>query len=217
VKPTGDPRIDDSKHTVIVGSDEVGIGAWAGPAVICAVAVPRDWTDPRVKDSKKLSEKQREALYEEFWKPEGFPMSVVIVEPSVIDEKGVWPCLIEAHYDATHGMGDRLVDEPLIVVDGKISVKGTIALPKADNLIPAVALASIIAKVTRDRIMVKLDKQYPGYDFSKSKGYGVPKHQAALNKLGPCPAHRRSYEPVARAAANLESPQEDEGWILDDY
>lgn len=215
MRPTGDPRIDASTAKTVVGSDEVGFGAWAGPLVVAAVAVPRDWSDPRVKDSKKLSERQREALYEEFFKPKGFPMSIVIVESQIIDEKGVWPCLVEAHYDATHGIGDRLVDEPLIIVDGKISVKGTIALPKADNLVPAVALASIIAKVTRDRIMVKLDKQFPGYDFSSSKGYGVPKHQAGLEKLGPCPIHRRSYEPVARAAANLESSQE--GWILDDF
>lgn len=214
MRPTGDPRIDNSSASVIVGSDEVGFGAWAGPLVVAAVAVPRDWTDPRVKDSKKLSEKRREALYEEFWKPDGFPMCVQVIEPEVIDERGVWACLTQAHYDATHGMDDRLVYEPLIIVDGKIPVEGAIALPKADNLVPAVALASIIAKVTRDRIMIELDKQYPGYDFASSKGYGVPKHQAALNKLGPCPTHRRSYDPVARAAANLES---DLPWILDDF
>lgn len=214
MKPTGDPRIDESKHTVIVGSDEVGFGAWAGPLVVAAVATPRNWSDPRVKDSKKLSERQREALYEEFFKPEGFPMNVVIVEPSTIDSRGVWSCLVEAHYDATHGMNDRLVDEPLIIVDGQVPVEGGISLPKADNLVPAVALASIIAKVTRDRIMVKLDRQFPGYDLSSSKGYGVPKHQSGLEKLGPCPIHRRSYEPVARAATNLEDSQ---GWILDDF
>ena len=213
MRPTGDPRIDDSKHTVIVGSDEVGYGAWAGPLVVAAVAAPRDWTDPRVKDSKKLSERQREALYEEFFQPESFPMNVVVVPPETIDEKRVWTCLIEAHQEAARGTFWRLVYEPLIVVDGKIPVPGAIALPKADNLVPAVALASIIAKVTRDRIMVELDRQYPGYDFAGSRGYGVPKHQAGLNKLGPCPAHRRSYEPVARALRNQESS--DEGSYLD--
>jgi len=213
MKPTGDPRIDLSTHSVIVGSDEVGLGAWAGPLCVAAVAVPRDWTDPRVKDSKKLSARQREALYQEFWTPEGFPMRVELIEPEVIDEKGVWACLIQAHHDATHGMGHRLVYDPLIIVDGKIPVEGATSLPKADSLVPAVALASIIAKVTRDRIMVDLDKQYPGYGFAKHSGYGVPEHQAALDRLGPCPAHRKSYDPVARALR--KTPQED--WsILDD-
>lgn len=214
MKPTGDPRIDLSNHSVIVGSDEAGYGAYAGPLVVAAVATPRDWTDPRVKDSKKLSERQREALYEEFWKPEGFPMNVVIVEPADIDEKGVWPCLIQAHFDATHGMGHRLVYEPLIVVDGKIPVQDAISLPKADTLVPACSLASIIAKVTRDRILIELDHTYPEYGFAQHKGYGVPEHQAALDRLGPCPAHRRSYDPVARA---VRQSIPEEGWsILDD-
>jgi ribonuclease HII len=215
MKPTGDPRIDLSTHSVIVGSDEAGFGAYAGPLVVAAVAVPRDWTDPRVKDSKKLSESQREALYEEFWKPEGFPMCVEIVEPSEIDTRGVWTCLLDAHYKVTHGMGHRLVYEPLIVVDGNLPVPDAISLPKADNLVPACSLASIIAKVTRDRIMADLDKLYPEWGFGKHKGYGVPEHQAALDKFGTCPAHRKSYEPVARAIRETTPHQED--WsILDD-
>jgi len=91
-----------------------------------------------------------------------------------------------------------LVYEPLTIVDGKIPVEGAIALPKADLLIPAVSLASIIAKGTRDRIMTELSKVHPGYGFENHFGYGTPEHQAALEKLGPCSIHRRSYAPIAR-------------------
>lgn len=213
MNPTGDPRIDESTHSVIVGTDEAGFGAWAGPLVVAAAAVPRDWVDPRVKDSKKLSERQREALYEEFSKSDQFPISWVIVEPAEIDEKGVWNCLIRAHAEAAKGTLWRLAYEPLHVVDGKIPVEGGISLPKADNLVPAVALASVFAKVTRDRIMVELDKKYPGYDFAKSRGYGVPKHQLGLKELGPCPVHRRSYGPVA--ASELPSEPK-EAWAFFD-
>jgi len=215
MRPTEDPRIDGSTATIIVGSDEVGFGAWAGPLVVAAVAAPRDWTDPRVKDSKKLSERQREAVYGSFY--DTWPKAVVLVSSTEIDHQGVWKALLAAHLEAIHRVRTQITVEPLVIVDGNLNIEGTIALPKGDQLIPAISLASIFAKVTRDRIMVELDKTYPGYDFAKSRGYGVPKHQAALNKLGPCPAHRRSYEPVARAATNLESPQEEEGWILDDY
>ena len=103
-------------------------------------------------------------------------------------------------------------------MDGNLPVPDAISLPKADNLVPACSLASIIAKVTRDRIMVELDKLYPEWGFKQHKGYGVPEHQKALDKFGVCPAHRRSYGPV-RQALRYEADSEEalKDWsILDD-
>ena len=195
---TGHPQIDDAPQALILGSDEVGFGAWAGPLVVAAVAVPRDWTDPRVKDSKKLTERQREAAYGAF--KDSYPSALVIVSAEVIDQKGVWEALREAHQDAIRLVLDQCLVQPLIVVDGNLDIPDAVALPKADQLVPAVSLASILAKVTRDKIMLDLDQKYPGYAFAKSKGYGTQAHQAGLERLGPCPEHRRSYEPVARLA-----------------
>ncbi len=110
----------------------------------------------------------------------------------------------------------RLPCLPLVVVDGIVDPeleKGltyaprVFCLPKADSLVPAVALASIIAKVTRDRMMVEWDKKYPGYGFAHNSGYGTPEHQEALGKLGPCPIHRTQYAPVHRAMTEMRSPE----------
>ena len=215
MKTTGDPRIDESRAGTIVGSDEAGFGSWAGPLVVCAVATPRGWVDLRVKDSKSLSAKKREALYEEFWKADGFPMAVEVVPASVIDEKGVWRALTEAHEKVIEDTFFRLSEEPLVIVDGNVPTTRGICLPKADTLVPAVSLASIIAKVTHDRVMLEVAKKYPEYNFSSNMGYGgCKKHRAALDTLGPCPEHRQSYDPVKRAVR--EKSAESEWSILDD-
>ncbi len=94
--------------------------------------------------------------------------------------------------------------DTLVIVDGfkgqeaRFGIPGLIGLPKADDLIPAVSLGSIIAKVSRDRYMVEMDKKYPGYGFAKNSGYGVPEHQAGLARLGVCDIHRRSYAPIRK-------------------
>lgn len=217
MKQTGNPDIDRSQAQTVVGSDEVGYGAWAGPLVVAAVATPRDWFDARVKDSKKLSEKTRERLYTEFFGK--YPTSVKIVTPTQIDEMGVWKALIYAHEEAIKGVLLRCADKPLVVTDGNVPVTsgGAISLPKADDLVPAVSLASIIAKVTRDRIMAELAFEYPGYGFARHKGYGTPEHTMFLTQKGPCPAHRLSYEPVSRAKATTTPEGEPDLWdILDE-
>lgn len=205
MKPTGNPKIDGSRAATVIGTDEVGYGAWAGPLVVAAVATPRDWFDPRVKDSKKLSEKVRETLYAEFWKAD-FPMSVQMVEPAQIDEMSVWKALIFAHNAAIKDLLLRCSDKPLVIVDGNVPTEVGFSLPKADDMVPAVSLASIIAKVTRDRIMVKLADTYPGYGFARHKGYGTPEHQLSLSTKGPCPAHRMSYSPVSSAKGGGDEP-----------
>lgn len=201
---TGIPEIDNARATCIVGSDECGYGSLAGPLVVCAVATPCDWPgEPDVMDSKDLKSRlRREAVYERHFKPDGFPMNLVVVEPEEIDAKGVRNALKEAHRKAVEGTFWRLAYPPIIVVDGNMDcgIEGAHYLPKADSLVPAVSLASIIGKVTHDRIMVELDKKYPGYGFAQHVGYDTPQHREALNRLGPCPVHRRSYSPVRHAA-----------------
>jgi ribonuclease HII len=119
-----------------------------------------------------------------------------------IDEIGVGEALIQAHRKALEGLLAQCKGTCLIVVDGfqygtgSLNIPGSIGLPKADALIPSVSLASIIAKVTRDDMMVQAAQMYPGYSFAKNVGYGTKEHAEALKKLGPCPIHRRSYQPI---------------------
>lgn len=208
---TGIPAIDEAKATCIVGSDEVGLGAWAGPAVVCAVAAYCEWSDPDVTDSKKLTRKARERIYEKYWSDEKLVISLCVVPVEDIDRMGVHRAVLDGHRQAIEGTYFRLVYTPVVVVDGNQApeVPGAICLPKADALVPAVSIASIIAKVFRDRLMIALDKEHPGYDLASNMGYGTPKHQAGLAKLGVSPIHRRSFAPIARylegdAAADVD-------------
>jgi len=190
---TGIPEVDNARATPLVGSDEVGFGAWAGELVTCAVASPCDWDphDPLVRDSKTLSPAQREEVYARYFNLEAEEEHKLVISPYAIEiceinEYPIHACLKRAHRDAIAGTFWRLPCLPIVVVDGIVDPeleKGltyapkVFCLPKADSLVPAVALASIIAKVTRDRMMVEWDKQYPGYDFASNKGYGTPRHQ----------------------------------------
>jgi ribonuclease HII len=208
---TGIPAIDDARNTCICGSDEVGLGAWAGPAVVCAVAAFCEWFDPEVTDSKKMTRKARERIYEKYWGDDRLVISLVVVPVEDIDKVGVHRAVLDGHRQAIEGTYWRLVYPPVVVVDGNQApeVPGVICLPKADLLVPAVSLASIIAKVTRDRLMADLDKQYPGYDLTSNCGYGTSKHQLGLARLGVSPIHRRSFAPIARllegnAAADVD-------------
>lgn len=201
---TGNPQIDNSTAEWVVGSDEVGYGPWAGPLLVVALALPRDWEDPwGVTDSKKLTKAKREKITKAvLLQPPAF--SEVWVGHREIDEKGVYKCLLEAHKKALSSVLEFIPGNPLVVVDGfpqgagAIGVPGAIGLPKADLLVPSVSLASIIAKTRRDALMTAYDKVYPGYNFGKHSGYGVPAHQEALAKLGPCDIHRKSYAPIAK-------------------
>lgn len=214
---TGIPEIDDAKATPLVGSDEVGFGSWAGELVVCAVATPCDWDpkDPEVRDSKTLSEVQRERVYNRYINDERLVISPSIIPVEDINESSIHACLKFAHREAIAGTFWRLPCTPIVVVDGIVDPQfenlsyppKVFCLPKADALVPAVALASIIAKVTRDRMMVAWDKKYPGYGFNSHKGYGTAQHQAALKKLGPCPIHRTQYAPIARAMKEMRSPE----------
>lgn len=204
MKPTGNPLIDESTAEWVVGSDEVGYGAWAGPLVVCAVALPRGWSEKGVGDSKKVSKTERVRIATRFVKETPVLYHLVKASNDEIDQEGVATVLPQCHRMALEGILKKVKGEPLIIVDGfkhgtrSIGVPGAIGLPEGDGLIPAVSLASIIAKVTRDMMMVEMSKQYPGYFFADHKGYRSEDHEDALRRLGPCAIHRKSYAPIAR-------------------
>jgi len=181
----------------VVGVDEAGRGPLAGPVVVAAVALPPELVVPGLYDSKQLTARQRERLYAQLTTLAGVAIGLAVIDVATIDRVNI--------LRATH-LGMRQAAEQLapdfILVDG-LPVPG---LPCASrNLVhgdarcASIAAASIIAKVTRDRLMVQAETDYPGYGFARHKGYGTAEHLAALQRLGPCPLHRRSFAPVAAA------------------
>ena len=149
-------------------------------------------------------------IYERFKDHVQVAIGIGVVTAAEIDELGVDKAQAIAQAKAVLGTFDRLVYPPFVVVDGinppalnPSDAEKVMCVPKGDALIPAVGLASIIAKATQLRTMREFDATYPGYGFSKHAGYGTKEHKAALVKLGPCPIHRRSYKPVREAAKGL--------------
>ncbi|MGC3991021.1 MAG: ribonuclease HII [Chthoniobacteraceae bacterium] len=183
---------------IIAGIDEAGRGPLAGPVVAAAVILPLEFQHASLNDSKQLSEKQRDFIYSELLALDGIYWAVSIVEPEEIDRLNILRASHEAmrraFFALTHPPDHVLIDglpvHPFPCVQT--------ALVKGDSLSLSIAAASVIAKVTRDRLMVEADAQYPQYGFAKHKGYGTPHHLEALSTHGPCPLHRRSFSPVAQ-------------------
>lgn len=187
--------------THIVASDEVGYGALAGPLCIGVVCVPVTWK-PLVglTDSKKLSWDELTRLTEEFYTygraTPDVGGTVHTYDVEMIDRMGVGKLLPWAHESGISDMVAfcrRLGGTPFAIVDGNMKIAGAFSLPKADLLVPACSMASVIAKVHHDKLMEAFDQQYPGYDFANSVGYNSPEHIAGLERMGPCAIHRRSY------------------------
>ena len=178
--------------SLICGIDEAGRGPLAGPVCAAACILPAGLVIEGLNDSKKLSEKRREALYETIT-AEALAWAVCLVDEKTIDEINI----LQATYRAMRGAVQQLPIKPeLCLVDGNRDPG--LGLPtrtviKGDASCASVAAASILAKVTRDRLMVEYDKQYPGYGFAVHKGYGTKAHYAAVAGLGLCPIHRRSF------------------------
>ena len=199
-------------HDFICGSDEVGYGSWAGPLVVCAAIVARDWVPPAlVRDSKQLTPARRESAFESIVGT--VVHHLVAVEVEEIDRRGVGTVIIEAHLKALLGAIEAhkalgLGGKVLTIVDGSLPIHGATCLPKADALVPAVSAASIIAKVTRDRHMKQMDVKYPGYSFASNSGYGTQDHREALDRLGVTPIHRKSYAPIAALTTTDNQPRE---------
>ena len=180
-------------YKAICGMDEVGRGPLAGPVVVAAVVMPleADKLIDGVDDSKKLTEKRREALYDKILAV-AKAVSVIKVEPAEIDEINILNATKKAMRQAVEEIKDKA---DIAFVD---AVKLDLPLPevaiiKGDAKSYNIAAASIIAKVYRDRLMLEYDKEYPAYDFASNKGYGTAKHIAALKEYGATPIHRRSF------------------------
>jgi len=187
-------------YTRVAGLDEAGRGAWAGPVCAAAVILPLDRTNlldllTGVRDSKQLSPARREMLLPRIL---GVAEAVGVgwATPAEVDEVGIVPATRQAMARAVawlDGRVDALLVDYVRLPDLTLPKR---ALPKADVHCLSVASASVVAKVTRDRLMVVLDGDFPGYGFARHKGYGTPQHREALARLGPSPIHRMSWRPM---------------------
>ncbi|MGI8755324.1 MAG: ribonuclease HII [Acidimicrobiales bacterium] len=179
-------------HDVVVGMDEVGRGSWAGPLTIGAAVLPHDRRVNKVRDSKALTEREREALFDRIagW---CVAWSVGHASFAECDELGMSEAQRLAARRAIGGLG---VQPDRVLLDGNWDFVGggnTRMIVRGDATCLSISAASILAKVTRDRIMRAEDEHYPAYDFAWNKGYPCPRHKQALRGLGPSPIHRRSW------------------------
>lgn len=180
------------EYGVVCGIDEVGRGPFAGPVVAGAVILPEDSQILYLNDSKKLSEKKREALYDEIME-KAVATGIGMVSPQRIDVINILQATYEAMRMAISNLGikpDILLNDAVTIPDVEIV---QVPIIKGDAKSVSIAAASIIAKVTRDRLMVEYDEVLPGYGFASNKGYGTREHIEALKKLGPTPIHRMSF------------------------
>ena len=176
----------------ICGIDEVGRGPLAGPVVAAAVILPKDAEILYLNDSKKLSAKRREELYDEI-QEKAIAIGIGMAGPARIDEINILQATYEAMRQAIDGLGitpDMLLVDAVTIPNVSIRQTGII---KGDAKSVSIAAASILAKVTRDRMMEEYDKLYPEYGFAKHKGYGSKQHTDAIHEYGPCPIHRRTF------------------------
>ena len=197
--------------TLVAGVDEAGCGPLAGPVVAAAVVFPCTWQEtglwPKLRglnDSKQLAEEQRERYFAELDAHPEIRHAIASVEVEMIDRINIR----QAAWRAMNLALGQLEHRPQhVLVDGlKIRwlTYPQTALVQGDARSYSIAAASVLAKVTRDRMMIEFDKQFPGYGFAEHKGYATPRHLAAIQKLGPCPIHRRSFSPFRPVATELE-------------
>jgi len=188
--------------TYVAGVDEAGCGPLAGPVVAAAVLFPCTWLATGLygklrglNDSKQLTEEERNRFYQVIVAHPDIRFGIASVDPEMIDQINI---LQAAHRAIQLALDQLSPSAQHVLVDGR-PVK-TLRIPhtpliKGDSRSYSIAAASVLAKVTRDRMMVELDGRYPGYAFSEHKGYSTPQHLALLAQLGPCPIHRRSFSP----------------------
>jgi ribonuclease HII len=191
-------QLIDAGITPLAGVDEAGRGACAGPLVIASVILHDPFAEDlaAVRDSKDVSEKERENLFELLIE-KAAAISTIIVPPAEVDERGVHAANLDGMRRAVQGLS---ITPAYVLTDG-YAIDGlgiaNLAVWKGDQVAHCISAASIIAKVTRDRIMRELDVQYPDYGFAKHKGYITAAHTKALNQHGPCIEHRQSFANIA--------------------
>lgn len=176
----------------VAGIDEAGRGPLAGPVVAAAVILPKDIFLPFLNDSKKVTEKRRDVLFDEI-KQNAIAYGIGIVSNTLIDEINILQATYEAMREAINALEktpDVLLVDAVHIPDINIKQVGIV---KGDAKSVNIAAASILAKVTRDRLMAEYDKIYPEYGFASNKGYGTATHIAALKEVGPCAIHRKSF------------------------
>lgn len=177
----------------IAGIDEVGRGPLVGPVVTAAVILPRDFYDERINDSKKLTEKKRELLYDVIME-NAVSVGIGISSEDVIDEINILEATKKAMIEAVNNLSVRPEHLLIDAVKLDIDIPQT-SIIKGDAKSESIAAASIVAKVTRDRMMIELDKLHPEYDFKHNKGYGTKKHIEAIEKYGIIKEHRKTFAP----------------------
>ena len=191
-------RFETMTTMLVCGVDEAGRGPLVGNVVAAAVVLPSEGI-PGLRDSKKLTAKRREALFDEIVR-RAIAYSIAQATPAEIDERNILQATFLAMRRAVEGLN---VTGLSVLVDGNrlpdlsgLPVVSAQAIVKGDDKEPAISAASILAKVTRDRQMKALDDQYPLYGFARHQGYPTPEHLRALSDLGPCPEHRLTFGPV---------------------
>tara|TARA_R110002110_G_scaffold33533_1_gene114844 strand:+ start:165622 stop:166185 length:564 start_codon:yes stop_codon:yes gene_type:complete len=182
---------------IIAGSDEVGRGPLAGPVVAAAVILPENYDLPGLTDSKKISEKKRDILFD-LIKEQAISWCVAEASVEEIDQINILQASLLAMKRSIEGLA---VQPEKALIDGnrcpELSIKSQ-AIIGGDLTIPAISAASILAKVTRDRYMIELDKHYPGYGLASHKGYGTKLHMQAIAEYGSLPIHRKSFAPIKK-------------------
>jgi ribonuclease HII len=185
-----------TKQVLVAGVDEAGRGPLAGPVVVAAVILNKRRRINGLDDSKKLTAAKRETLYARIVE-RAVAYSVVVIDREEIDRINIFQATMVGMTRALLGLMPAATEA---LIDGNQLPKNLPCPARAiiggDALEPSISAASILAKVSRDRLMVAMDTQFPGYGFADHKGYSTPGHLAALQRLGPCAEHRRSFEPV---------------------
>ena len=182
----------DQPGVILAGMDEVGRGPLAGPVVVGCVVMPPEPLLPYVNDSKKLSEKRREALYDQILAT-SLAHSTAWIDPETIDEINILEATKRGFKEAFAKIGVPVTDVLIDALRGLDILARQHPLIHGDALTYSIGAASILAKVARDRYMIEQDALYPQYGFARNKGYGTAEHIAALKQYGPCPIHRRSF------------------------
>lgn len=201
----------DKDMQYVAGVDEAGRGPLAGPLAVAAVILPHDIFIPGLNDSKKLTAKKREELYDEIC-AKAVAVVVNIVGPGEIDRKNIY----RATKESMARVLETLEPRPAVALTDAMpeELEGMVVedIIKGDAKSASIAAASIIAKVTRDRLMLELDKEFPAYGFAENKGYGSQKHMEAVALCGASPWHRRSFEPVK--SMHVDSAAVEENLLL---